>query len=233
MTKSGFSLVELSIVLVVLGLLTGGILTGQNLIRSAELRKVTTEFQSYQTAVMSFKNRYFALPGDMSNATDFWGAATCPGTAGTGIQTCNGNANGDIEAPGGPSEYGERFTFWQHLANAGLLEGSYTGMSGSGSTHFHVRGVNAPASRLGNGTWSVHHWGTMTGDTGLFNGDYGNAMYLGVSGAGANASTPIMTAEEAWNIDKKIDDSRPATGKMVVRNRADCTNATAANDLDA
>ena len=53
MTKA-FSLVELSIVLVILGLLTGGILAGQNLIRAAELRSVITEFKTYQTAVMTF-----------------------------------------------------------------------------------------------------------------------------------------------------------------------------------
>ncbi|MBY6117485.1 prepilin-type N-terminal cleavage/methylation domain-containing protein [Mameliella alba] len=74
MVRSGFSLVELSIVLVILGLLIGGVLTGQNLIRAAELRSVMTEFKTYQTAVMTFRDKYFALPRDMTNATDFfWG----------------------------------------------------------------------------------------------------------------------------------------------------------------
>ncbi len=99
---NGFSLVELSIVLVILGLLTGGILSGQNLIRAAELRAVTTEFSAYQTAVMTFKDKYFALPGDMRNATDFWGSAGGSGVIGdgceagtpTGTQTCNGNGDG-------------------------------------------------------------------------------------------------------------------------------------------
>ena len=79
--RAAFSLVELSIVLVILGLLTGGILTGQNLIRAAELRSVVTEFQTYQTAVMTFRDKYFALPGDMTNATDFWGEMTNCGAA--------------------------------------------------------------------------------------------------------------------------------------------------------
>ena len=124
----GFSLVELSIVLVILGLLTGGILAGQNMIRAAELRSVITEFQTYQTSQRTFQGKYLALPGDMTNATDFWGSAGgagfigdgCEAASGTGTQTCNGNGNGAINTPASASEYGERFTYWQHLANAGL-----------------------------------------------------------------------------------------------------------------
>ena len=118
MQKQGFSLVELSIVLVILGLLTGGILTGQSLIRAAELRSVTTEFQKYQTAAMTFRDRYFALPGDMRNATDFWGAMTNCGAAspaGTGTQTCNGNGNGSIDTATASGRTGENFGFWRQL----------------------------------------------------------------------------------------------------------------------
>ncbi|MGB1540395.1 MAG: prepilin-type N-terminal cleavage/methylation domain-containing protein, partial [Rickettsiales bacterium] len=67
-SKAGFSLVELSIVLVILGLLTGGILGGQSLIRAAELRSVSKEYEKYQTAINIFKDKYFALPGDFNNA---------------------------------------------------------------------------------------------------------------------------------------------------------------------
>lgn len=67
--NGGFSLVELSIVLVILGLLTGGILGGQSLIKAAELRAVTTELDAFQTATNTFRQKYFALPG---------GHAQCP-----------------------------------------------------------------------------------------------------------------------------------------------------------
>ena len=70
--QQGFSLVELSIVLVILGLLVGGILSGQSLIRASELRSVTTEYQTYVTSLGTFRDRYFALPGDLSNAASFW-----------------------------------------------------------------------------------------------------------------------------------------------------------------
>ena len=111
-TRQAFSLVELSIVLVILGLLTGGILTGQNLIRAAELRSVTTQFQAFHTASMTFRDKYFAMPGDMRNATDFWGSAGgsgtigdgCEAAAGSGTQTCNGDNDGMIDGASDPSE---------------------------------------------------------------------------------------------------------------------------------
>lgn len=96
--RHGFSLVELSIVLVILGLLVGGVLTGQSLIRAAELRSVSTEFAKYQAAVNTFRDKYFALPGDMNNATSFWGKdnVACAAHTGTAATpgTCNGDGNG-------------------------------------------------------------------------------------------------------------------------------------------
>lgn len=109
--QKAFSLVELSIVLVILGLLTGGILAGQSLIRASELRAVVTEYERYIAASHTFRDKYMAIPGDMANATRFWGddAALCAdagitnGTPGT----CNGNANGSIGALREPGRRGK------------------------------------------------------------------------------------------------------------------------------
>lgn len=67
----GFTLVELSIVLVVIGLLVGGVLAGRDLIRAAEIKSVISDLDKIQTAVNVFYNKYHCLPGDCANATDY------------------------------------------------------------------------------------------------------------------------------------------------------------------
>src|SRR6478736_3210874 len=96
--RKGFSLVELSIVLVILGLLTGGILAGQSLIRAAELRAVGTEYGRYATATQTFRDKYLALPGDFKDATRFWNRlnsnADCVTSSSTTVGSpgvCDGN----------------------------------------------------------------------------------------------------------------------------------------------
>lgn len=237
--RSGFSLVELSIVLVILGLLTGGILTGQSLIRAAELRSITTDITKYQTAFYIFRDKYFQLPGDMNNATDFWGAinstlSTCIGqTSPDGKLTCNGNADGQINQNGG--EYSERFHTWIHLANAGLIEGSYTGYTaGASGTVTIDPGVNIPGSKINGSGWSVSYVGGLpTGDTQTYPGAFGNVFAL--SPPGSASVSRILTADEMWNIDTKMDDGIPSKGK-IFSNRAGPTGTWApdcATDDDA
>lgn len=216
--RSAFSLVELSIVLVILGLLVGGVLSGQSLIRAAELRAVSTEYSRWMTASQSFRDKYFAIPGDMANATSFWGAAhatpaTCLTTVGTGTQTCNGNGDGRIDAPAAASQYGEWFTFWQHLANAGLIEGTYSGRAGAANNADSSAG-NTPRSKLSNGFWFV------ATDTSSFAAMFPVAVArsnfrIGTAAAGAWPSNPIMKPEELWNIDTKLDDGRPGLGSVT------------------
>ncbi len=240
-TKSGFSLVELSIVLVILGLLTGGILTGQNLIRAAELRSVVTEFQGFQTAVHSFRDKYFAYPGDMANATDFWDypastPANCPATAGTGTETCNGNGDGEIlRTTFNADEYNEEFLFWQHLANAGLIEGNYTGIAGASSDTHAVLRQNIPVSKLSNAGWSVWDWNAPGGNAVLYSPfDYNRGFLFGAANAAGHPSGPVLTSEEAWNIDTKVDDGRPGYGKVMAWYWDNlCADATASDDFDS
>ena len=214
---SGFSLVELSIVLVILGLLTGGILAGQSLIRAAELRSVSTDYQRYRSAIYAFRDKYFQLPGDFNNATAFWGAqdptpATCQTTASSSALTCNGNGDNSI---GDSTAYYERFRFWQHLANAGLIEGQYNGVTGSGSAYDATIGVNVPRSRIANAGFSMIGKGTAPGtDANFFPGYFGNVFTFGAKRLNDITVDPILKPEEAWNIDTKLDDGIPGTGNV-------------------
>lgn len=237
-SRRAFSLVELSIVLVILGLLTGGILTGQNLIRAAELRSITTQYQSYTTAVMTFRDKYFALPGDMRNAQNFGGVATnCPGTSAqpsTSTSTCNGDGDGEWEYVPGAGLGNEPFRAWQHLANAGLVEGSYTGVTNHATeTDGATVGLNVPKGKIGNTGWSLDSQTTYSGHADYFDGNYTNMVYFGAQQDGPTEETNgiALTPEEMWNIDTKVDDGRPNYGKMVSWKtpiRPDCvTNDTA------
>lgn len=242
--RNAFSLVELSIVLVILGLLTGGILAGQSLIRAAELRAVSTEYTRYITSVHTFRDKYFALPGDMTNATRFWGAADgstgstagCWTTQGTGTTTCNGNGDGFIGNPNAlPAE---RFRAWQQLANAGLIEGNYTGVSGSGSTYKHsVPGTNVPRSKLGQAGWTLRY--ILDSDT-LPSGtaddfalSYNNVIEFGLASTTDTTQNPALKPEDLWNIDTKVDDGKPAQGRLIARPWGACTTAGAATTLTA
>lgn len=235
----GFSLVELSIVLVILGLLVGGILAGQSLIRASELRAVTTEQQRYRTATYAFRDKYFKLPGDFDRATEVWGtAAACPGDytqPSTDRSTCNGNGDGLLSASSTASVGNERFRYWQHLANAGLIEGTYTGVSGSGSaTNHHVRGQNVPASKLSGACWSHLHWASaVTGDVSSFDNPGGSRLFIGKDSTNGSCVQAFLKPEEAWNVDVKSDDGVPGTGHTIAYFWDDCTDAASSAALTA
>lgn len=227
--EHAFSLVELSIVLVILGLLTGGILSGQSLIRASELRSVAADFTRYHTAVNTFRDKYMAIPGDMPNATRFWGAqdsgdglgADCTGTASTTALTCNGNGDNSISFN---VEYYEIFRFWQHLANAGLIEGTYSGVTGGGSNAHCLPSGNCAPSKISSAFFGVRHMAnTANGNIVATNA---NTFYFGALHPSGMPIYPIIKAEEAWNIDTKLDDGKPGYGIVIgpsATGRPNCT----------
>lgn len=211
--RTAFSLVELSIVLVILGLLTGGILAGQSLIRASELRSVSTEFSRFVTARTTFRDKYFAIPGDMANAHAFWGN-TC-GTNTTAPSTgCNGNGNGIIETA---NTTGEPVKAWEHLARAGLVEGGFdgTGTVINSGDSVALNASNVPFSKLPKGAWDMSNFsGNCVGSDGCAK----TFMSFGELYTGGDSETvyphPTLKHEEAWNIDTKMDDGRANAGFM-------------------
>jgi prepilin-type N-terminal cleavage/methylation domain-containing protein len=109
----GFTLVEIAIVLVIIGLLLGGILKGQEMITQAKIKNVINDFNGITAAVNSYRDRYRTLPGDDKGAVARWGAGTTDGNG-------DGVIAGKYSAIGGPVE---SQLFWQHLRLAGFVPG--------------------------------------------------------------------------------------------------------------
>jgi prepilin-type N-terminal cleavage/methylation domain-containing protein len=120
--QNGFTLIEIAIVLVIIGLLLGGILKGQELITSARVRNLISQQDGVKAAYFGFLDRYRALPGDYDQAT--------VNIAGISSANCtgNGNGNGRIEnnAGGTGVTATEQILAWEHLSKAGFINGSYT-----------------------------------------------------------------------------------------------------------
>ena len=115
--QKGFTLIEIAIVLVIIGLLLGGVLKGQELITSARVRNLISQQDGVKAAYFGFLDRYRALPGDYTGAT--LNIANVAATAACGGG--NGNGNGRIESAGN-----EHILVWEHLSKAGFINGSYT-----------------------------------------------------------------------------------------------------------
>lgn len=235
--QRGFSLVELSIVLVIVGLLTGGILMGQSMIRGAELQSVVSEYQKYHDAALAFRDQYDALPGDMNDATNYWGrqvnVASCVTNSAAAVATpgtCDGNGDGIINWAGAASTSGEFAQFWRQLSQSKITTGEFTGLAGSGGAAHITIGGNAPTSRLTNAGWGVWNLGNYAGDASNYAFNYGNVMTLGGTISNGWNYTTVLKPEEAWNIDTKIDDGKPGAGKVLAYNITVCT--TAANNTD-
>jgi prepilin-type N-terminal cleavage/methylation domain-containing protein len=110
--QSGFTLIEIAIVLVIIGLLLGGVLKGQELITGARVRNLIQQQDGVKAAYFGFLDRYRALPGDYSSAT-----TNITGT------TKNGDGDGQIELDNGTNA--ESVLAWEHLAKSGFINGSY------------------------------------------------------------------------------------------------------------
>lgn len=123
--QSGFTLIEIAIVLVIIGLLLGGVLKGQELINSAKVKNLATDFRNIPVFIYGYQDKFRAVPGDDQNAaTHVTGAQSC-GAVGTATATCN-PGNGLIEGPWDSNDFTgtvESQLFWQHVRMAGLAAG--------------------------------------------------------------------------------------------------------------
>lgn len=233
--KRGFTLLELSVVLTVIALIIGGIMVGRDMLRSAKIQQIVSDLEKYKSAVDTFQAKYNSLPGDMSDATSVWGVrdatpANCITAASTDALTCNGNGDGKIAQSTGSNE---AFRFWQHLANADLIVGNFSGVK-DGTATYSATANNSPTGGLDRGLWFVMDWGTLNSNNATdFDTQYDNYMAYGAPTANQFPSSSILTPAETYDIDKKIDDGKPGRGSLIARPYNTCTDAGNADALDA
>ena len=190
--QHGFTLVEIAIVLVVIGLLLGGILKGQDLVNGARVRNLADMNAGVQAAYYGFMDRYRQTPGDMT-------AAAASSAIGDATITVGGDANGTID----PSDWQEASAAWVHLTRAGLLQGSYDGGATS-ATRYRAPDV-APQN-------AFNGW-MLLGQTRDYSTTAGaptaaQSVRLGLV---LGDNIPVDIARE---LDLKIDDRRPLTGAL-------------------
>jgi|CXWL01.1.fsa_nt_gi prepilin-type N-terminal cleavage/methylation domain-containing protein len=232
--RGGFSLIELAIVMVVIGLVIGGVMVGKELINAARVRSVLTEVEKFNSVAKIFVSKYECAPGDCAHATKFFGEfASCDGWSGSqdlGNATCNGDGDGKVEQvddiPGRKNwwRYDEQTLFWQHLSLAGLLEIKYSGAVNW--TIPLVPGENVPKSRVDGGCYSVQYsipewWDapqylpvTPMLSTYIMLGGSVAYMGLGTNMGTCSESLYSFSATDASSLDGKIDDGKPFEGNV-------------------
>jgi prepilin-type N-terminal cleavage/methylation domain-containing protein len=182
--SKGFTLIEIAIVLVIIGLLLGGVLKGQELITGARVRNLISQQDGIKAAFFGFQDRYRALPGDYAAANT---NINCGAT-----QCIVGDGNGRIEAPNTTGTH-EEILVWNHLTAAGFLNGSYTMTSGTTAP--------APANNPNN-PYSVFLQL-------VYDANYGTGTPPSKHNLKTGSQVPVEIMAE---VDRKIDDGQPYTG---------------------
>src|SRR5687767_4607976 len=118
--QTGFTLVEIAIVLVIIGLLLGGILKGQEMITQAKIKNVIADFSGISAAYHGYQDRYRAIPGDDPQAATRWAGAAISATAG---EPGNGNIQGSWQSL---TATDESRLWWDHLRRSGFVSGTGT-----------------------------------------------------------------------------------------------------------
>jgi prepilin-type N-terminal cleavage/methylation domain-containing protein len=208
-SQAGFTLVELAIVMIIIGLLIAGVLKGQELIANARVTATVAQIKGIDAATSTFKDTYAALPGDMTAPTTRLPnclAAPC-GVA--------GNGDGKLATTPGAAPGPESTAFFPQLSAADLL----TGISPNavGGTAF---GVNFPAAKIDSAGFfagsaaAPADFAAAIGTSGTPSGLY-LSLVATVAAVAAAPASEGLTPSQAERIDTKLDDGQPGVGSVI------------------
>lgn len=213
--EKGFTLVELAVVMIIIGLLIGGVLKGQELINNARVTATTSDFESYSAAYNGFIDKYSAVPGDMGDASTRLPASCDGGNCSNGT----GNSRISINVGAENAADDEGGYFFAHLLAADFV----SGFTGSDEETF---GTTFPTAPVGGGYFVGDG---RQGATGFTAGELTPNPYLVLIGTVGNTATGtgVLTPSQAARIDRKLDDGRPDGGVVVSQSgTSDCRSAT-------
>ncbi len=206
----GFTLVELGIVMLIIGVLAVGILKGRELIVSSRITASISQIQEIDLAFSKFWDKYENIPGDMPNP-----AARLVNCAGQCAFAGNGNNRIDRYPDASQILNNEATSFWAQLAAAGMIEGISTNPSAIAGGESHPEFPIGGALRVGN-----PYNGLFAASTSAALRVSGPREHYLATGGNLNsvsglASATALTPEWARRIDEKIDDSLPNSGKVL------------------
>ncbi len=217
---AGFTLIELSIVLVIIGLVVGGVLVGQDLIHSAQLRSQVTQLEKLNSAATAFRLKYNALPGDILRddaiSLDLYTASSIAQDLDYSRLITDDNGDGLIgEKLVGTNQVvykyqGEMAMFFRHLSDANIIEGSYGADLDNQAISNGTPNTRLPEAKLGNGQFITvtHYMGANRYIISDISSIVNTFRYI-------NATSISMSTSDAYNIDVKIDDGKPMSGNVV------------------
>jgi prepilin-type N-terminal cleavage/methylation domain-containing protein len=212
-TRSGFTLMELAIVMVIVALIVAGILLGQDLIFAAKVRKQMTQIEKYNTAISTFRTKYNGIPGDLVyTAADAFGFVTRSGDEGHGdgnrvITNCEPQT-----VPIGPIGC-EEILFWSDLSAAELIPESFTLATDYAPNiitfpdapgYFPLAKIvdNAIVAITTDSSYSMN-WFVIS-----------QLVFAADVGALAQDMIPVFSA---YTLDAKMDDALPNSGTVIVK----------------
>jgi prepilin-type N-terminal cleavage/methylation domain-containing protein len=202
---SGFTLVEISIVMIIIGLLIGGVFGGIKLVENMQVNKTVQDLKSIESAALTFKDTYGRLPGDLTNPS-----VRLPNCT---VAPCATGGNGNrilgtaILGSGAISATDENFTFWHHLQAANLLSMGY-----KNTTDMTV-GEGQPEPAIG-GALRISDWNTNVGGCPI---PFSRSAIATTSiDSAAFTSESVASCSSLESIDRKIDDGMPDIGKFIM-----------------